>query len=114
MVLSISCHPVTERALVDTQIACDLGDGTRRLDHHLHGLLTILRRELAILPHNDPFSPGVILPFWSLSGERYTPQRIHAVRLGSWRVSLAVRSLTWWIRVKATSRGDPGAIWLSP
>jgi hypothetical protein len=43
-------------ALVDTELVGDLGDRTRRLDHHLDSFFPILRREV-------PLRTGKIIPF---------------------------------------------------
>src|SRR4051812_38871322 len=41
--------PVAQRALIDAQVAGDLGDGLAGLEHHLHGLSLELRAEPAPL-----------------------------------------------------------------
>ncbi len=62
----VHVHPVTQRAFICAELASDLGDRTRRLDHHLHSLVTKLGRETllrswhlsppvrSILPQRDP------------------------------------------------------------
>src|ERR1039457_6995784 len=55
MITAVSAHPVAEGAFVDTELLSHAGDRTRRLDHHLHGLIPEFRREALLrsrqLPH---------------------------------------------------------------
>src|SRR5271169_4945140 len=45
MLTTVDAHPVTEGAFVDTELLSHAGDWTRRLDHHLHGLIPEFRGE---------------------------------------------------------------------
>src|SRR6266481_115390 len=45
MITAVSGHPVTEGTFVDSKLLSHAGDRTRSLDHHLHGLILVFRRE---------------------------------------------------------------------
>src|SRR3954452_25611894 len=78
MLAAPDIHPVAQGALVDPQVASDLGDRLAGLEHHLHGFGLELRTELPpLLGH------GRIL-----SSQRTCPRSlVHpslAVRAGQW------------------------------
>src|ERR1700730_1725688 len=56
MLTAVYANPVTEGAFVDTELLRHAGNRTRRLDHHLHGLIpefgreTLLRSRQLLLP----------------------------------------------------------------
>src|SRR5215468_6243162 len=60
-------HPVPECTLLHPNLTGDLGDRTRRLDHHLHRLVlelrsetpTQLRHPLTSIPDQDPIRSAV-------------------------------------------------------
>ena len=43
MLTAVNIHPVTEGTFVDPELLRYFGDRTRRLDHHLHGLVLEFR-----------------------------------------------------------------------
>src|ERR1700734_3439348 len=55
MLVAVAAYPATKSAFVDTELLSHAGDRTRRLDHHLHGLIPEFGREALLrtgqLPH---------------------------------------------------------------
>ena len=48
MLTAVSGYPVTEGTFVDTELLRHSGDRARRLDHHLHGFIPELGREVLL------------------------------------------------------------------
>jgi hypothetical protein len=82
MVTLIGAHPVTKRALIETELFGHLSDRTRSLDHRLHGLFPVLGSEIPLRTRqNLSFPDGPIL-VGTLSGRFGAPHYDYLRTLG--------------------------------
>src|SRR3954469_20754604 len=89
VVASPEVHPVAQGALVDPQVAGDLGDGLTGLEHHLHGFSLELRTE----------PPPLLWHGQILSAQSHCPRSLVNPKVGArWSACSrsASRSPTWW------------------